>query len=832
MYHFGTALIYKVEVKIVIEIKQKQILIDGKPVIIMCGEIHYFRLDKADWQDRIVKLKEAGCNGVATYVPWICHEPIQGAVDLDGHTRAELDLGGFIDLCHDHELYFFLRPGPFIMAEMKNEGIPSWIHEKYPEIIPIGWDHASPTTPTLDYLAPNFLKEVRKWYEKIMAITKPRLYTNGGNIIAIQLDNEIGMLSWVSNTPDLTDQLITDFSRWLQQKYTPQQLIERYPFPLKSTDADICPNIRSPKEEYVAALHLDLGYYMRNRFARYIKELRTYSEENGIKDIPFGVNIHGTGGGRGFTYPIGISQLYETYTQDSGYISGSDIYFRDLDMETFQDLYLINGFMDAVHNDDQPLTSVEFNCGDGNFGETYGGRTDVSAVDLKARMCIAQGNRLINYYLMAGGCNFRMNASLQDGNNRIATTGERHGFAAPIGPEGQLNYTYPRMARSIKTIMAVSDKIATMNEEYDNLAFAFIPDYYMTEYRYPKSEKMKAIYENIERHRSHGAWEIMARAMLLGGYRFTSIDIQNKALDGKTTPTLVMPSAKYLHRHIQEKLVSYVNNGGSLLIYGELPRFDIEGNDCTLLVDALGLTYKENLTDRHGQAGYYLSLTAKNWAAPRPEVRSHHAATFELSRGEELFTVYGKDDACGFDIPLGAGRVIAFNMAYRCDIDLFKTALEQLGSKAMLTHDFKDHGIFMTSTKNEVGERFIHVLNLDGFDKKFHIFDNDQSLLDGHLFELNSKEGIMIPIGVRFGEIEIKYSTAEILDVQATQIKFRLTQAQDRVKIETDVEILPHADYDIERDGRLSIIISNKHGKIDDQLIVYFRSNIKEAISI
>ena len=53
-----------------IEIKNKQILIDGKPKLIMCGEIHYYRLDREDWQDRLDKLKLSGCNAVATYVPW------------------------------------------------------------------------------------------------------------------------------------------------------------------------------------------------------------------------------------------------------------------------------------------------------------------------------------------------------------------------------------------------------------------------------------------------------------------------------------------------------------------------------------------------------------------------------------------------------------------------------------------------------------------------------------------------------------------------------------------------------------------------------------------
>jgi beta-galactosidase len=178
-----------------IEITQKQIRIDGRPAIILCGEIHYYRLRREEWQDRIDKLKAAGCNAVASYVPWLCHEETEGAVDLEGRTRPELDLAGFIDLCRDNGLYFFLRPGPFIMAEMKNEGLPYWIYRKHPDIVPLGWDGRPAATATVDYLAPGFLAEARRWYEAVMAVAAPRLQPNGGNIIAIQLDNEIGMLS-------------------------------------------------------------------------------------------------------------------------------------------------------------------------------------------------------------------------------------------------------------------------------------------------------------------------------------------------------------------------------------------------------------------------------------------------------------------------------------------------------------------------------------------------------------------------------------------------------------------------------------------------------------
>ena len=117
-------------------------------------------------------------------------------------------------------------------------------------------------------------------------------------------------------------------------------------------------------------------------------------------------------------------------------LSGSDHYLGDLTIAQRRDLYLINAFMAAVHDADQPLTSVEFEAGTGDYGGDLATPYDPSAVDLKTRLCVAQGNRLINYYLFAGGINPPLDEPVGDGNDRIAFTGERHGTAAPVGPEG------------------------------------------------------------------------------------------------------------------------------------------------------------------------------------------------------------------------------------------------------------------------------------------------------------------------------------------------------------------------------------------------------------
>ena len=187
------------------ELRDKQFIIDGKPRLILAGEVHYFRLKERDWGDRLKKAKQANCNAIASYIPWLYHEELEGDVDLTGRKTPEHDLGAFIDLCKANDLFFIARPGPFIMGEIKNEGIPDWIYTKHPDAVPITWGGKKVTSRTLNYLDSAFLIEVNRWYSAVMPILASRLDTKGGNVIAVQLDNEIGMLQCWTEEADLSD---------------------------------------------------------------------------------------------------------------------------------------------------------------------------------------------------------------------------------------------------------------------------------------------------------------------------------------------------------------------------------------------------------------------------------------------------------------------------------------------------------------------------------------------------------------------------------------------------------------------------------------------------
>ena len=802
-----------------VSIQNRQILIDNKPVIIRAGEIHYYRLEKSEWQDRIDKLKAAGMNAVASYIPWLCHEEKRGQFDLDGHNRENLDVIGFIELCQKNDLYFIARPGPFIMAEMKNEGIPFWVSRTYPETLPVCWDGKPATTITLDYLNPDFLRCAKAWYAQIMPVLAQRLQSRGGNVIAVQLDNEIGMLSWVSNCPDLTPTVLTAFRQYLTEKYDPARLAERYPFDFADMEV-FTRHIRSPKEAYALELKQDLGYYMRRRFAVYIRTLRSYAEEYGISDVPFLINIHGTGAGRAYGFMVGISQLFEGYTQADGYLAGSDIYLGDMNMEIFQDLYLINAYMEAMNLDHQPTASFEFECGDANYGEVIAARKDVSTSDFKTRMCVAQGNKAFNCYLFSGGRNYMLDG-VNDGNGRIAITGERHGFAAPVGPEGQLNYTYPRLQEVMQLLAANEDKLAVMQEERDNLALAFIPDYYMTEYCYPGSARERELQRNLEHFRGVDAMERVGRCLLMNHFRFTAVDVQHRPLSPAQTHTLVVFTGAYLSEPIQQKLVRFVREGGSLFLFGMMPTMDMEGNPCTVLKDALEIG---KIHTYHGQYGFWLSVQPVGVLEGSAEVTVGRAETYEVENAQPLMVTAHSRETTAFLKNLGKGKVLMLGNPYICHLENYRKMMACLGSTPALEEDGPYGGIFMTSMKGENRERYLHMMNLDGFDKRVRVTFGGKPLFDGRQLRLASRRALMLPLEMELDGKFVEYATCEIMGRAGDRWTLRLTQEQDVLVLRGTGLVRPSEDYTVLEAQGVTTVTSRLDGRIHDSMILYFNT--------
>lgn len=141
------------------------------PWLPVMGEYHFSRAGRGEWYEELCKMKAGGIDTVSTYLFWIYHEEEEGVYDFSG----DLDIRFFIQQCARAGLDVVIRVGPWAHGECRNGGFPDWLLEKPFKL----------RENNEDYLA-----FVRRWYSRIYEEVKGLFYKDGGNIIAVQLENE------------------------------------------------------------------------------------------------------------------------------------------------------------------------------------------------------------------------------------------------------------------------------------------------------------------------------------------------------------------------------------------------------------------------------------------------------------------------------------------------------------------------------------------------------------------------------------------------------------------------------------------------------------------
>ncbi len=149
----------------------QSLIIDGRRVVPVMGEIHYSRIPSDEWQHEVRKMKEGGVTVIATYVFWNHIEEREGIFDWSG----QRNLRRFIEICRAENLPVVLRIGPFCHGEARNGGIPDWVFSKGVKV---------------RSEQPGFLALVESLYRQVYSQIQGLQWKDGGPIMACQFDNE------------------------------------------------------------------------------------------------------------------------------------------------------------------------------------------------------------------------------------------------------------------------------------------------------------------------------------------------------------------------------------------------------------------------------------------------------------------------------------------------------------------------------------------------------------------------------------------------------------------------------------------------------------------
>lgn len=154
--------------------KGNDFYLDDKKIKIYSGAVHYFRSMPEYWEDVLTKLKLCGFNTVETYVCWNLHEKQEGEFDFDGI----LDIKRFLKTAQKVGLYAIVRPGPYICAEWNFGALPAWLLKD--------------KNMRIRCMYEPYLKACKRFYKRLFEEIGDMQYSNGGNIIAMQIENEYG----------------------------------------------------------------------------------------------------------------------------------------------------------------------------------------------------------------------------------------------------------------------------------------------------------------------------------------------------------------------------------------------------------------------------------------------------------------------------------------------------------------------------------------------------------------------------------------------------------------------------------------------------------------
>lgn len=149
-------------------------LLDGKPFQMISAEIHYPRVPKEAWRQRMQMAKAMGINTIGTYVFWNVHEPQKGQYDFTGNN----DIAAFVKIAAEEGLWVVLRPSPYVCAEWEFGGYPYWLQKEKGLVV---------RSQEAAYIKAynNYIQQVGKHLAALQV-------NKGGNILMVQVENEYG----------------------------------------------------------------------------------------------------------------------------------------------------------------------------------------------------------------------------------------------------------------------------------------------------------------------------------------------------------------------------------------------------------------------------------------------------------------------------------------------------------------------------------------------------------------------------------------------------------------------------------------------------------------
>lgn len=734
--------------------------LDSKPFFIYSGEIHYFRIPRREWGDRLQKAKKAGLNTVSFYIPWRWHESREGNFDFSGRTKGERDVIGFMDLIKEMGLYFVGRPGPISHGEITMDGLPTWLIEGHPQLRIKKRDGKTfpyPSLPT--FMNSTFQNYISKWYKAVLPILRKYQINQGGPLIAIQLDNEIGMVNWLAKAADYSRTTTRFYQSYLNEKYgCIEKLNKAYGSQYKCFSDIVQPANEVDEKEMLR--YWDWSFFYQRYYALYYQGLAKRARAEGIH-VPLIANIpqfydYDTSG-RGLQGLMTTLMFRDFSKLVPEVIFGGAYQMRRLNFENFHDIGLITEMVKMIASPGIPSICAELQVG------VMTDRPRIYSPDVELNLKTSTGHGLsgLNGYLFCGGINPK----------GIGVRGTYHEWQAPISSKG-IEMPHINPIKLFGKFVKSFGRYLSLTKKHSDVVLGFYPPYYATMYLNGD------FIGEITMKRDRLFFDGVARLLQIAGINFSMLDLQRATREELARiPCLWSFSLDFMDLATQEKLVKYVKDGGNLIINPFIPVKNLKLKKETFLRNRLGLRVL-------GQSSSNLIL--RN----RLEYLAGDGGMLIFDpKGCKVVTKTSDGNACAVLRKVGRGKVLAigFGMPHMFDYqaEIVKEYAHLMGVKSEIFVDPFDVHCVLRKT-DEFGFLFLSNYHDEPREASVKlVFPGEKGktrLPAKGKITLPNRSSWILPIGIPIKDgIKIKYSTAEILEykIGKNRLSFMLHGAME-----------------------------------------------------
>ncbi|MFW9832127.1 MAG: beta-galactosidase [Candidatus Thorarchaeota archaeon] len=554
-----------------LKIEGNAVRIEGQLVPLYSGSIDYWRIPHQNWKKVLDRIVILGFRIITTTVPWNIHEVASNLFDF-GTTNEQRNLEGFLNLCQENKLYVIVRPGPCVNAELNYFGYPKRILYD-PEIQALsafGTRVIIPATPNPfpmpSYASEKFYDEVTKYFDAICPIFARHL-APGGSILGVQIDNELPLLFMNGAfSADYSKHAIRWYHEFLAGKYPSIGALNRaYRTRYNTFDQNEPPRALATTEREALPRYLDWMEFQEYYIGLAISVLASLLWSRGVRGV---ISYHNS------------RKIYPTHPLN---ISRTE---REIDIQGVG-LYLSKKQYDQIRRGALYLPTVSRlpYIAEGGLG-TWPWGPPLTWSDQQFALIVA---------MMYGFRGF--NAHMLVDRNRW--------IGSPISQGGEIQNEPATFLKRFLTILNETEfhtltrnvpVLLLRNIEYERLHGLCVNSNWLTHLMGIPTElllsnKTFSYTETIQKAYP-ATWDAFYWGLTQSKIPFAIGDSEMDRPALSHYQALFMPTFDFMSDTLQQKILEYVQHGGTAIIGPEIPYMGTDMRGCTILADSAELQTK------------------------------------------------------------------------------------------------------------------------------------------------------------------------------------------------------------------------------------------------